>query len=285
MAASGALCMAQEPADTVKVLENASMVTVTRNGNTTSVVARFADDAPSTFIYEVDVTPSDSLGRELPDDWGMDFPFIKTRNIEEESRKRSSSERVYRDIAGFQHIYWGWRFNYSDKGGVKNCFEVGIREILGISWKRRGAQFDIGVGFGMKRFLAAEGYGYGKDGDKLTLMPMPDGERADKSRLDVWSFHLPVLYSQRISGCVSMSLGGIVDFNTYATAFTRIDDGKTRHKENFKGFQQNLLTVSAFGAVYLDGVGFYATWSPMELFKEAYGPSFKGWSMGVDFKF
>lgn len=278
----------EEPADTVKVIDKVRNVVVVKKGDTTTVKADYYndDDEPLQYRYEVKVSKGDSCARidDFPDDWGMDIPFMRTRSGSCPD-KRSGRHKVYRYVTGFRHLYWGWRFNYNDKGNVKNSFEVGVRDLIGVSWKYRGAELEIGAGFGLKRLLAGDGFAYVKNGDRIGLAPLDDGQEIKQSRLDVWAFHVPVLYNQRISGDVVFSIGGIFNFNSYAKGYTKFYEGKSQHKISYKGLQQNLVTVDALASINVCGFGVYATWSPMNLFKKEYGPELRGWSLGVDLSF
>lgn len=276
---------AEEPADTVKVIENARNVTVVKTGNTTIVKAEYEseDDETIQFQYELNVAPPDTVSDELPDDWGMDLPFMKTGCGDCEDR--NGQHRMTRYITGMRHIYWGWRFNYGDKGNFKNCFETGIRDVLGVSWKYRGAELEIGVGFSIRRYLASDGFCYSKEGDKLILDNLADGLRCDKSRLDVASFLVPVLYNQRLGRDFGFTIGGVMNFNSYAKAVTEVYDGDLKYKTEYKGLQQRLFTVEALASVNVCGVGIYASWSPMKMFDTKFGPAVKSWSIGVDLSF
>jgi hypothetical protein len=287
-ACSFAAAYGQEPADTVKVIDKAKNVVVVKTGDTTVVKADYLDEDGESlqFQYEVKVSKPDSVpvDDEFPDEWGMDLPFMRTRCVSCEDNK-SGRHRVYRDITGMRHIYWGWRFNYNDKGNVKNSFEVGVRDLIGVSWKYRGAELEIGAGFGLKRFLADDGFVYEKNGDGVGLIPAPEGLDIKHSRLDVFAFHLPVLYNQRIVRGLSFTLGGILNFNSYAKAYTKAFDGTNQYKIDYKGLQQNLVTADAYAAINVCGFCLYSTWSPMNLFKKEYGPELKGWSLGVELSF
>lgn len=288
MSAGFAAAYGQQPADTVKVIDKVRNVVVVKTGDTTVVKADYRDEDgdPLQFRYEVKVTGTDSVagGDEFPDEWGMDLPFLKTRCVTCSDNK-GGRHKVYRDITGLRHIYWGWRFNYSGKGDVKNSFEVGVRDLVGVSWKYRGAELEIGAGLGLKRFLAREGSVYGKEGDRIVFTPVPKGVDVCHSRLDVLAFHLPVLYNQRITGGLSVTLGGILNFNSYAKSYTRSFNGKDRYNIEYKGLQQNLVTADVMAAVNLCGFCLYSSWSPMDLFKKEYGPELKGWSLGVELSF
>ena len=282
------LAHSQERGDTVKVIDNASNVTVVKRGNTTEVNADYIGSGGQSgrYYYEITVTKRDTVteSMEFFDDWGMDFPFVKTQCVECEDR-RSGKHRVYRALTGLRHIYWGWRFNYNDKGNMKNSFEVGVRDVIGVSWKRRGAEFEIGVGFGLKRFLADEGFSYVKEGDAIMLAPVPEGIGIRQSRLDVWSFQIPVFYNQNITKGLSFTIGGVLNLNSYAKSYTKSDEGTMERNVVFKGLQQNLVTVEALAAVRLFGIGIYGSWSPMKMFDKGYGPEVKSWSLGIDMSF
>lgn len=277
---------AEEPADTVKVIENARNVTVVKTGNTTIVKAEYAneDDETIHFQYELDVVSPDTVADNLPDDWGMDLPFMKTGCGGCETEV-DGKHRVTRYVTGMRHIYWGWRFNYGDKGNVKNCFETGIRDVVGVSWKYRGAELEIGVGFSFRRYLAADGFSYAKEGDRLVIKNVADGFRCDKSRLDIATFQVPVLYNQRIGREFGFTIGGVMNFNSYAKAMTEIYEGDVKHKTEYKGLQQRLFTVEGMAAINVCGVGIYATWNPMKMFYKEFGPEVKSWAIGVDLNF
>lgn len=275
---------AVEPSDTIKVLENSREIVVTRSGSTTKVIANTGDEfgTDSYFVYEVEVSENDTVPScELPDLWGVDLPFFSKKVPSSIDRV---STKVNRSIVGFEHLYWGWRFNYNDKGKVKNGFEIGVRNLIGVSWQRgeHSTSFSIGAGFGMMRILAQDGFAYSKMGDAVTLDPVAEGVKVDKSRLDVWRFHIPVLVKIPIGKECKFSLGGVVDFNTYAKAVTQLYEGDIRNKTIYKGFQQNMLTADLFASFSIGGFGVYATWSPFDMFRNGYGPELKGWSIGVD---
>lgn len=275
------LMMAKENPDTVTVIENASAVTVVKSGDSTILEAVMEEDSIGRKVYRYEleiggqsIAPADTF----PDDWGMDLPFMREKN-------RGKSRCLSRRVTGFRHLYWGWRFNYGNKGSVKNCFEVGIRDVIGVAWQRGGSELEIGLGFSMQRYLADDGMAYRRNSDALRLESVPEGKRCKLSRLDIWTFQVPVLYNQKIGGDVSFSLGGVLNFNTYAKAQTKLRYGDITEKTTYKGLHQNLFTADIIGAVHVSGIGVYAAWSPMHAFKKEYGPAVSSWSLGIDLCF
>ncbi len=278
---AAAACLAAEPADTVKVIDGARNIVVVREGGNTRLDADFPDADGGKMMhyqYQVDVAYSCAAGEadEFPDDWGMQFPFVRSKE------KNSDSRRVKRSVSLMRNASWGWRFNYSGRGNVANGWETGFPDFVAVTWRRRGAEFEIGAGFSVARYNARDGFGYTKAGDRLILVPAAEGYKVDSSLLDLFSFQVPVLYNQSVTRHFSISLGAVVNFNSYARASaTLVDFNDNYHKISCKGLQQNLFTVDAYAAFSLYGVGLYARWSPMPVFNGRFGPELKGFSLGI----
>lgn len=278
-------CFADVPADTVKVIDNASNIVVVCKDGKTILNAEFPDNDGSDrlhYRYEVNVTDEkvDDIGDEFPDNWGMSLPFVKFNG------HNGQSNRVSRRVACLRRVSWGWRFNYSGKGNVKNGWEVSVPDFLSVSWRKRGAEFEIGAGFSMNRYYAMDDFGYQKIGDRLVLSPVPEGMKATDSFFDVFTFQVPVLYNQKIGGGFSFSLGTIVNLNTYAAARTTLRwDDDSYQKTIYKALQQNLFTLDAYASLAVSGFGIFARWSPAPLFKCKYGPQLKSFLIGVEISF
>lgn len=271
----------EEPVDTVKVVKKADEVVVTHKGTVTRLEATRMDSLQNGkyYIYEVDVrTSSPDEEYDLPDLWEMKLPFLPN------DCDNCSGRRLRRQLTGFSHVYWGWRFNYNDRREVKNGFEVGVRDLVGVRWDH-GPQtvgFSIGAGFGMMRFLAQDGFCYAKHGDALVFRKISEGIKVDKSRFDVWRFHIPVLLDVPLGKVGNFSIGGVANLNTYASSKTQTISGDERESVKYKHFQQRLFTADLFASLTIEGIGIYATWSPMSVFGAGFGPELKGWSIGVD---
>lgn len=277
-------CLAEERTDTVKIIENASNIVIVKSGGSITLDADFLTDDitenedPAHYRYEVNVTHSDTETdmEDFPDNWGMEIPFVRNPRFVEPRRVRT-------DVAFVRRAYWGWRFNYAGRGEVKNGWEIGVPDFIAIVWKRRGAEFEIGAGFSSNIYYAGAGFAYGKTGDRLTLMPIAEGVRREHSRLQTWTFQIPVLYNQKIGHDFMFSLGAVANLNTYAVANTRLELEEGRFLNySYKGLQQNLLTVDAYASFDICGFGMYARWSPMTLFRKQFGPELKGFSIGIN---
>lgn len=273
---------AQEPIDTVVSLKDASEILVTRTGSVTKVYAVAKDEEGGNypFTYEVRVDDDKTVDEiEIDDTWGLNLPYYTLNG------KSSKGSKIRREVIGLEHTYFGWRFNYHDKSHVKNCYEFGCKQFIGIGWskgRRIKSTFSIGLGWSFMRFLAQDGYVYGKIGDQLVLSPLTDNLRVKSSILDVQTFCIPVFYKQGITKNSNFSIGGILNLNTYASAETVTYNYDYKLKTKYKGLQQNLLTADIFASISIEGIGVYFSWSPMNLFKKCYGPELKGWSIGID---
>ena len=283
-------CMSQEQPDTIRCLSKVNEVLVVREGDVTKVIANALDGNNETmyYYYKVDVTENDSTDNcGFSDSGAMEVPFYKpdNRECDFDANKGEKTHKIRRAVVGFDHTYWGWRFNYNDKAHIKNCFELGFRELIGVSWQKgkRGPSFSTGVGFGMFRYLAQDGYCFGMAGDRLEMLPMQEGAIIDHSWLDMFTFHVPVLLELPLGKEGLLTIGGVLNFNSYARAMTQFKTGNNKYKIDYKGLQQNLFTADIMASVTCYGIGIYASWSPMKLFNKPYGPELKSWSIGLEF--
>lgn len=281
--AAGTLgCLAEEPVDTVKVIENAGNVLVVAKDGRTVLDAEIpgnGDKEPLHYQYEVNVTRTDTIQveEEFPDNWGMDLPFVKTRDM------NVKDNRVRRYVSFARRINWGWRFNYGGKGNVRNGWEISMPDFIALTWRRRGAEFELGVGYTESRYNAQDNFCYRKQGDKLVLAPVEEGMKVKETVLDVMAINVPVLYNQSISKDFMFSIGAIANFNVYAMATTRLRNFDEKyHKITYKGLQQNFFTVDAYASISFCNIGVFAKWSPMKVFKQQFGPDLRGFTIGVE---
>ena len=274
-----------EPPDTIKLITNPDKVTVTRSGDTTVIQVETTDDFGSdTFTYEV--TVADSTEDDSMIDFEIPLGIGKKEKAGRTGRSRKRKLRTSMFMMG--NVYIGQRFNYFDKGNVKNSYEVGVRNLVGIRWShgRSTPSFSIGLGFGTQRYSARSGFRYAMDGSDLILIPVAEGNRVRSTDLQVWNFQVPLLLTVPIGRVVEFQAGVIGCFNSYAKARTHLDSGDYRTKTSYKGLQQRLFTAEPTVALGVcDILGVYASWSPMPLFKSPYGQELKSWSIGATINF
>lgn len=272
-----------EAPDTVKIIKNAEKVIVSRSGETTLIeVDTRTDSGKGRFSYTV--TVEDSIAGNEDSSFEFELPF----GIGKDKAMDKGRQRIKTSVFTFGNAYAGQRFNYYDKGNVKNSFEAGVRDVIGIRWSR-GAyspSFSIGIGGGCKCYRAQDGFVYTRFGSELMLVPVEDGCTVKSTYLVVTNFQIPLLATIPIGSEVKFTFGGIGSFNTYARAYTEVTTGTTRIKTTYKDLQQRLFTAEAMCALGVcDIFGVYASWSPMTLFQAPYGPQLKSWSIGATINF
>lgn len=272
--------MSQNPEtpDTVKIIKNAEKILVSRNADTTLIdVESETEFGNERFSYSV--TVEDSLADE--DSWiEFEIPF----GIGKEKTKQHRHSRLRTTVFGLGNIYMGQRFNYSDKGNVKNSIECGFRNLIGVRWSRGEytPSFSIGIGMGFQKYLAQDGFAYTRIGSNLVLLPVEDGYSVKYTHMHVINYQIPLILTIPMGCDVKFSLGGIGCFNTYAYAHTEISNGSTKINTTYKGLQQRLFTAELMCSLGVcDILGVYASWSPMTLFQSPYGPQLKSWSIGA----
>lgn len=283
---------AEEPIDTVRVIDRATDVTVTRTGATTVVEAQTETGNVSS-AYRYEITVDNNVGNDPAyedDAWTINLPFVELTSRGERITKQPKKSRrtMERSIIACSHVYIGQRFNYFDKSGIKNSYEIGIRNFFAVKWTRGGCSpsFSIGVGYSRQHYNTQRGVGFAKAGDRLDILPYGEGVRLDKSSLDIFSFQVPFMVTQPLGENQKLMIGAVARLNTFAKGSVKYTDGDISHTIHFKGLQQRLFTPELIGALGLcEGIGIYASWSPVPAFSKEYGPELKSWSLGATLVF
>ena len=278
-----ALAQSPEVPDTVKIIENANKVLISRSADTTLIeVETEKDYGKDIFSYSVTIDDSDNLA---PDDsFEFEIPF----GIGKEDSPSSSIRRLQTSYFLMGNVYLGKRFNYSDVGNVKNSYEIGVRNLIGVRWSYGNytPSFSIGLGYGCQRYSAQKGFMYAKNGSRLILVPAGDGVEVSSTDLQVFTFQIPLLFTIPIGRAVEFVAGAVGCFNTYACASSELKVGSSKYKTTYKGLQQRLFTTELTASLGVcDILGVYASWSPMTLFQSPYGPQLKSWSIGATINF
>ncbi|MDE6290454.1 MAG: hypothetical protein K2M16_02875 [Muribaculaceae bacterium] len=272
---------APEPPDTVKLIDNPQKVIVSRTGDTTVIeVEKQTDCGKDLFTYNVTVEEAD----DSEPSFDLEIPF----GIGKDREAHKCSPRLRTSVILVGHGYLGQRFNYFDKGNVKNSIEVGFREAVGIRWSRGvyGPSFSTGIGIGTQIYHAQDGFAYAKVGSSLVLLPVESGASVKSTQLYVLNFQIPLMLTVPIGREVKFTLGAVGCFNSYARAHTEISKDAVKIKTTYKGLQQRLFTAELTSSIGVcDILGVYASWSPMTLFQSPYGPRLKSWSLGAVINF
>ncbi len=274
----------QSVGDTISIIKDAKNVKITKSPEKTRIYGEYTgeDGKESFFFYTIDNIIEKEECEDGDHTWNFSLPYYAWGgDLENENLK---SKKLRNIILLADHIYAGWRFNYHDKGKLKNCFEVGIRNIVGLGWQQRerGPLFSIGLGFGINRLNSENGCIFDKERDRIFLTPMAEGKEKTHSYLDIYKIELPLMIRQPLGQCCSFSVGAALSLNFYAGASATTSNGNVTEKRVYKGLQQRFLSTDIFASFNIFGLGVYASWNPIGLFNSSFGPDAKGWSIGID---
>ena len=268
--------------DTVKVINDASSVVITRCDSTTRIMVNGNDKDPRyQFTYEVDVAANESRASKPSDRWMPSVPIVDAEKNKVKPHKK------------FSYVYlrdWciGALIPLDAPQGVDPSVEYGFNCVAGLAYRpwRRGPEFSIGIGLADRRLSIHNGKMLGKSGDALVLEDRPETYTSVKSSINAFGFTVPLMVSQRLVRDFGFSVGAVVNLNTYTTGETKYKVGETEYKENYKNLQQRIFTVDLMASVGLIGdgaIGLYVKYSPMKMFRSGYGPEFNMVSAGLVF--
>ncbi|MDE6297759.1 MAG: hypothetical protein K2L89_07915 [Muribaculaceae bacterium] len=283
---STSLMMAEERNDTIGYIINPKNIEITQSESKAKIFAEYTgeDGKDSFYFFSKDYNTEMDECEDIDNSWNFSLPYYRLEDLNECELKalNRNKNKIRRFLIGADHIYFGWRFNYSAKGLLKNSFETGIRNIVGIGWQRglRGPIFSIGLGMGIAHFDSKDHFVFSKEGDRLILSERSSGKIHSYS--DIYSFKIPLTVKQAIGRFCSFSVGASINLNFYASAETKIKGTDTYTTTNYKGLQQRIVSGELFTSVNILGVGLYASWQPFTIFEPMYGPAAKGWSIGID---
>lgn len=276
----------EEKEDTIGYVLQPHNIVITRSENKAKIYAEYSgeDGKDSFYFYTKNYSnTSDNDCEYLENNWNISLPYYRLEDLNEcevNALKRNKN-KIRRFLIGADHIYLGWRFNYHNKGNIKNSFETGIRNIIGIGWQRglNGPIFSIGAGIGMARYSTHDKYGFNKRNDTLITSLLAEKEH---SYLDIFTLKIPLALKQPMGRYCSLSLGASLNINFYAAAETKTKIENINISTQYKGLQQRVISGDIFASINIFGVGLYTSWQPISLFETGFGPAVKGWSIGID---
>lgn len=267
MLLTGALtASAGEKPDSVTVIKNPQKVVISHKNGDTKVV-----------IYESQADPE------------VNMPFGGDRD---EKRHFGRFKRSH--VLFFNGLFGGMVFPTDAPEGMLTSWELGVTHLLGYGYRlsRNGPELGAGLGFAYRWFNAGNGYGLHREGDRMTLTPLPSGENAlnsPNSRMTTSSLLLSFSLKQKIYRKFAFMATAILDFNFYTDAFFEYNDGSdqaVKTKVNYKGFHQRVMRCDLMATLGFSGIaGVYVRYAPTPLFKGDYGPRFEQWAVGISMFF
>ena len=86
---------------------------------------------------------------------------------------------------------------------------------------------------------------------------------------------------QAISQKIALSLGPVVNINTYGSLKTRYVLNDEKILEKSKDIHQNSATIDFMAQIHLGDIGLYAKYSPSDVLNTEFGPKFSSFSAGI----
>jgi len=257
-------------ADTVAVINDPLHVTITDNGGATTIEVNGTKNDPDYhFNYNInaDTTSEASISLALP--------FVGNK----------LSHRATSQITLFSNIYFGVLMPYNAPEAIRTSWEYGI-DVVGKCYNYRGASFGIAVGIGGKEFIIRRGHTITCMDDKLTLLPAPEGATDVRTHLSMGSIRIPIYYRQRIHRSLAFRVSATLNYNFLMRGTTNYMLDNMEYSQKISGLHQRAITPEfAFAIGTLDFGGVYVKWSPVSLFKSAYGPRLSTYSIGLTLSF
>lgn len=269
-------CLAQTSQDTTIVVNNAKKVTIEKSNHSLAVKVEGTEENPSYFYsqqMEVDSTAA-VITKEKNADWDFTIPFKKNK-----PRKYYMTNDITSLGIGMVNainapenlnIDMGASYEFSVDNLLKCCYNLipttSVSLGIGLNWKNYRMT-------GCTRFI--------KEGNNLFLDNYPEGADIKFSRLKIFSFTVPLLIHQAIGRKAALSLGPVVNINTYGSLKTRYVLNDERIKEKSKDINQNSATIDFMAKIHLGEIGFYAKYSPTSVLNPDFGPKFNSYSAGI----
>lgn len=262
---------ASEPADTVASIDNPNRIIVTDDGTTTTVHVTGKENNPNyNFLYSVcaDTSSVSNLSISLP--------------IIGEKLSTPAS----RSVTFLSDIHVGIISPYDSPAQLKTSWEGGV-DLVGMRYSfGRGTALGFGVGMSGRQLNFRRGTEALVENDRLVIAPAPAGAVDARTHLSVSSFQIPVYFRQRIYRSLAFKLSAVLNYNFTVRGESKYTLDGIEYTRKLKGLHQRLITPDfVFTIGTLDFGGLYVRWSPVSLFKSAYGPEIHTLSFGLSIAF
>lgn len=172
---------------------------------------------------------------------------------------------------------------------INNSFEVGLLNVAAVNYNSlHGQNLSLGVGIHHRSYsMKRPGMLIRDDATDAVIMSSYPSIDVDKikdrsSNLNMWTVQFPLIFSQRIVKKLDITVGGILNWNTYARVDNHYELNKIEHDTKYKALKQEKINFDIMGALTWNDFGVYCRYSPGKFFKDGHGPEIKNtWTMGL----
>lgn len=262
----------------VMVIERPQRVVINNSGDTIIVQVEGKEGNPEFRYSHQAVLASDVpvVKKEKQRDWDFQIPFKK-----EEIKQKAHHNFNMRGIGvGLVTALNAPNDMNVDMGA---SYEIMAPSILEWEYCLTGGKnsFAIGLGIAWKNYRMTGRNCFVKEKQNVVLGTYPEEADIKFSRLKVFSWTLPLLYTYKFTRKVSFKVGPIVNFNTHASLKTHYKLEGENVKLTDNNIHQSRVTVDLFATFKVSAVGVYVKYSPCKVLNTDFGPDFSGLSTGL----
>ena len=271
-------CLAQTSQDTTIVVNNAKKITIEKSRNSMAVKVEGTADNPDYFYSQTMEVDSSAavITTEKNADWDFTIPFVN---------KKSSPRRYYMTesltsigIGMVNALHAPDDLNV-DMGA---SYELSVDNLLKFRYNLLPTtSVSLGAGMSWRNYRMTGHTRFVKEGNNIVLDNYTEGADIKFSRLKIFSITVPFMVNQAIGRKAVLSLGPVVNINTYGSLKTRYVLNDEKIKEQSKNIRQNSATIDFMAKLRLGEIGVYAKYSPSDVLNSAFGPEFNSFSTGV----
>ena len=273
---AGMAAQAQEKRDTT-VIKNADKVTIVTGDSLQRIVVEGVKDN-SAYYYQNTIELRDSN-------------YVKAKCERKGKQKHSfdfdlavgwaapTNVPSGMSFAPFRSWEWtlGIRYKYQPKGKLQT-YSVG----LWFNWHRYALSTD--KMFVKGSTIATTGQPVSGNAQSVVgLADYPTGASNKSSNISVFSFSVPLLFTQRFGHKCPwrLTVGPVINFNVKGRLNSEYELGDNTFDVSTKGLEYRPVTIDFMGVVKYKEIGLYFKYSPMSVLKSNMGPQFHALSFGV----
>ena len=271
-------CLAQTSQDTTIVVNNAKKITIEKSRNSMAVKVEGTADNPDYFYSQTMEVDSSAavITTEKNADWDFTIPFV---NKNKKSRRYYMTENLTSVGLGMVNALHAPDDLKVDMGA---SYELSVDNLLKFRYNLLPTtSVSLGAGVSWRNYRMTGHTRFVKEGNNIVLDNYPEGADIKFSRLKIFSITVPFMVNQAIGRKAVLSLGPVVNINTYGSLKTRYVLNDEKIKEQSKNIRQNSATIDFMAKLRLGKIGIYAKYSPSDVLNTAFGPEFNSFSTGV----
>lgn len=259
-------------------IEKPDRVTLTQSDNQLTIDIEGEEGNPDfQYTREVNVSSSEPVvTKERSSNWDFNIPFRKQKKY----IRRRYNEFVIKDFKlGLSKVTNAPK---NLNANMASSWEI-TTPSLGWAyypWYSK-TSFSIGIACSWRNYRMTGKNRFIKEGSEITLGKYPEGADIEFSRIKVFSWSIPLMFSYESSNKLGFSLGTIVNLNTHASLKTRykLDGEKIKLTDN--NIHQTPVTIDFQASISCKSVGIYVKYSPCNILDTSYGPKFSALSAGI----